>query len=246
MKTKLWACFNIVAGLASILGVLFLFLTDRQIGVVALCSFCFFLLCALITTWIGIFRFVRKEHPEEYRKISAFTSFETSDGIHGVYEVFKVIQSKRFILQQIDHNFKWSGTKIPEISSELQTIKQFQQSDLNNYDKATLLLNKPLGYNETATIHFKALTDDFDGKSLPYLDYKVSEKMDVIHFRITLKNKDDHFSKSARLLKKPVKSEVPTDYIQYGSVPFDCQSKSYQYYLTDPEIGYYYRLEWEK
>lgn len=70
--------------------------------------------------------------------------------------------------------------------------------------------------------------------------------MDVIHFRVTLKNKDDNFSKSARLLKKPVNSEFPSDYNQFGSIPFDCQSKRYQYYLTDPEIGYYYRLEWEE
>ena len=246
MKTMFWKIFNLVAGCASILGVLFLFFTDKQVGVAALFAFCLFLLGMFITVCIGVWQMIKNENPETYRKITSFTSFETSDGIHGIYEVFKVIQSKRPYLQQIDHNFKWTGSKMPDISSELQDIKQLTVLDSNSYDKATLLLRKPLKYNETGTIHFKAITDDFDNMAKPYLDYKVTTDINVIHFRVTLKNKDENYSKPARLLKKPIESSVPAKYVQYGSVPFDQFSKSYQYYLTDPEIGYFYRLEWEK
>ena len=246
MKTIFWKIFNIVAGCASIFGVMYLFLTDKEIGFLALGFFCFFLLGLLFAVWVAVFGMIKKENRDEYKKITSFTSYETSDGVHGVYEVFKVIQSKRAFLQQIDHHFKWSGSKMPVISSELQEIKHLTVFGTNQYDKAALLLRRPLKFNETATIHFKAVTDDLDNKAQPYLDYKVNTDINVIHFRVTLKNKDGHFSKSAKLLKKPIDSVTPADYEQYGSVPFDQQSKSYQYCLSDPEIGFYYRLEWEK
>lgn len=246
MKTIIWKIFNMVAGSASIFGFVYLFFSDDKTGVLALLFFSVFLLGLLVAVWVGIIGMIKKENSNDYKKITSFTSFETNDGIHGVYEVFKVIQSKRVFLQQIDHNFKWSGSKMPVISSELQEIKHLTVSDTNQYDKAVLLLKRPLKFNETATVHFKAVTDDFDNKAQPYLDYKVNSDINVIHFRVTLKNKDENYSKPAKLLKKPIESVIPAEYEQYGSVPFDQQSKSYQHCMTDPEIGFYYRLEWEK
>jgi Na+-transporting methylmalonyl-CoA/oxaloacetate decarboxylase gamma subunit len=246
MEAKSWKIFNIVAGSASIFSVAFLLLTDRVNGMIALIAFCIFLLFLLILVTTAIFRLIRQENPEEYKKIAAFTSYEAVDEAHGVFEVFKVIQSKRLILQQVEHNFKWTGTKRPVISSELQEIKQLVMSDNKDYDKALLRLKRPLGFNESCTIHFKALTDDFDGMAQPHLDFKVNSAMNVIHFRVTLKNKGCDYCKAAKILKKPIESNAPLGYEQYGSIPFDMQSKSYQYCLTDPEIGYFYRLEWEK
>lgn len=246
MKNWLLNVFNLIAGSASIVGVFCLFFSDERVGGIALLAFCVFLALLLISTWIGLIKFIQKENPEKYKKISAFTSYETSDGIQGVYEVFKVIQSKRLILQTIEHNFKWTGTKQPELSSNLQEIKQVVYSNDNSYDTALLSLRKPLKYNEAGTIHVKAVTDDFDHAAHPHLDYKVNSEINVILFRVTLKNKTEHFNKPAKLLKKQIESDTPVDYQLFGSVPFDGQSKSYQYYLTEPEIGYYYRLEWEK
>lgn len=246
MKTKLWCFFNIVAGSASILSVIFLLLTDHISGLIALCAFCLFLVCLLALVVIIVFRLVSQENPEEYKKIAAFTSYEAVDDAHGIFEVFKVIQSKRLILQQVEHNFKWTGTQRPIISSELQEINRLIWSDNKDYDKVLLRLKRPLGFNESCTIHFKALTDDFDRMAQPHLDFKVNSAMNVIHFRVTLKNKNGDFCKPAKILKKPIESNVPLGYKQYGSIPFDKQSKSYQYCLTDPEIGYFYRLEWEK
>ena len=240
MKSWLLNAFNIIAGCASIMGIFFLFFTNEEIGKIALASFSLFLLLLLVTTWIGIVKVIKKEYPEDYKKIAAFTSYETGDGIHGVYEVFKVIQSKRIVLQQIEHNFKWTGSKRPEISSALQDIKQIIESNGNNYDKAVLSLRKPLRF------HVKAITDDFDHKAQPHLDYKVNNEINIILFRVTLKSKAEDFHTPARLLKKSIDSSIPVEYQQFGSVPFDAMSKSYQYYLINPEIGYYYRLEWEK
>ena len=167
MNTWAWKVFNVVAGCASIMGVFYLFFSDKVNGIIALCAFSLFLLLLLVATWVGVIKLIKKEHPSEYKKITVFTSFETTDGIHGIYEVFKVIQSKRLILQQVEHNFKWTGSKMPEVSSELQEIKQIIKTTANEYDKAILLLKKPLGYNETGTIHFKALTDDLMVKLCP-------------------------------------------------------------------------------
>ena len=183
MKNWLLKAFNITAGCASILGVFFLFFTNEENGKIALLAFSLFLLLMLIATWVGIVKAIKKEYLEDYKKITVFTSYETSDGIHGVYEVFKVIQSKRLVLQQIEHNFKWTGSKRPEISSALQDIKQIVESDNNNYDKAVLTLRKPLKFNETGTIHVKALTDDFDYRAQPHLDYKVNNEINVIRKR---------------------------------------------------------------
>lgn len=124
MKTIFWKIFNVVAGCASVLGVVYLFFTDKEIGVLALTFFSIFLLGVLIAVWVGVIKMIKKEYNEEYKKITSFTSYETNDGVHGVYEVFKVIQSKRVFLQHVDHNFKWSGSRMPMISSELQEIKQ--------------------------------------------------------------------------------------------------------------------------
>ena len=228
------------------MSVIFLLLTDQINSMIALCAFCTFLICLLALLTTTVFRFVSQENPEEYKKIAAFTSYEAVDDTHGIFEVFKVIQSKRLILQHVEHNFKWTGTQRPVISSELQEIERLIISEKKDYDKALLRLKKPLAFNESCTIHFKALTDDIDGMAQPHLDFKVSSAMNVIHFRVTLKNKGGDYSKPAKILKKPIESNVPLGYEQYGSIPFDIQSKSYQYCLPEPEIGYFYRLEWEK
>ena len=72
------------------------------------------------------------------------------------------------------------------------------------------------------------MTDDFDHKAQPYLDYKVNNEINVIYFRVTLKNKSDDYTKPAKLLKKLIESGIPVDYQQFGSVSFDMLSKSYQ------------------
>ena len=75
MKDWLLNAFNIIAGCASIIGVFFLFFTNEEIGKIALAAFSLFLLLMLITTWIGIVKAINKEYPEDYNKITAFTSY---------------------------------------------------------------------------------------------------------------------------------------------------------------------------
>lgn len=45
------------------------------------------------------------------------------DGRNIVYEVFRNIQVKRPFIKQIDHQFAWTGTKPPTVTSDLQAIR---------------------------------------------------------------------------------------------------------------------------
>lgn len=236
---------NIVAGFASIVSVLFLVFTDKTNALIALVFFCVFLLIALFSILRTLRLFIRKENGEDHKKVSVFTTFETHDSTHCVFETYRVIQSKRFILTEISQNFKWSGTKQPVISSSLQKIKVVNKRE-SDYDQAVLVLKHPLVFNETATIHFKAEMDDYDGKALPYLDYRVETPINIIHYRVILRHKSEDFCKPAKILRRPIFSNQPKDYEEIGSVPFDQKSRSYQYNLINPEVGYYYRLAWEK
>lgn len=239
------AVFNFVAGFASIVSVLFLVFSDEANALIALAFFCLFLLITLFSILRVLQMFVRKENERDHKKVSVFTTFETLDETHSRFETYRVIQSKRLVLSEVDQNFKWSGSKMPRLSSDLQTIRMVQTKD-GDYDKAVLVLKRPLVYNETCTIHFRAEMDDFDGKAQPHLDYRVDMSLSIIHFRVILRHKGDEFARPAKVLRRRVQCEHPADYEEIGSVAFDKRSRSYQYNLIDPEVGYYYRLTWEK
>ena len=245
-KGSFWKWFNLAAGIASIISVFYLLFKDKTNGIIAVIAFVLFLISIIVLLWVTINKLIKTDYPQDYKKIIVFVSYETEDGVKGKFEVFKVIQAKKLVLDRVEHCYKWSGSKEPTISSDLQEIREKIPSSSDDYDKAILVLKKPLAYNETGTIHFKADTDDVDRKALPYLDHKVDTEMNAISFRVTLKYKDNNYAKPAKLLKKPIKSNSPVGYKEIRSVAFDKESKSYQYNLLNPEIGYFYRLEWEK
>ena len=80
----------------------------------------------------------------------------------------------------------------------------------------------------------------------PHLDVKVEEPISVVDFRVILAYKDSNFSERAQFMRKPINSGIPTDYQILETVSFNTYSKSYEYVLTNPEVGYFYRLEWIK
>lgn len=88
--------------------------------------------------------------------------------------------------------------------------------------------------------------DDFDNISQPHLDYKVDKPINIIHYRVILRHKDSSFKTPATLKRMPINSKGPSTYEEFGSIPFDAVSKSYNYDLINPEVGYYYRIEWIK
>ena len=103
-----------------------------------------------------------------------------------------------------------------------------------------------LFYNEPAVVHFHADMDDVDGVAQPHLDVKIEEPISVVNFHVILAYKNKDFSEQAVFKRKLINSAIPTDYIVLETIPFNVQSKSYEYVLTNPEVGYFYRLEWVK
>lgn len=235
-----------LGSLCSIVSIVLLCVSVETSAHMALLCVCLFLLAFLVILIWGILRISHNENNLPHKRISIFATFETIDSTHSTYETYRVIQSKRLILTHFDHEFKWSGTKEPLISSSIQKVGKIEKGQQGEYDSVRLILKTPLLYNENTTLHFKAELDDVDNKAKPYLDFKVDMPINLISYRVILKNKPNDFCKPAFLSRKLINTDVPAEYEKLGSVQFDNATKSYQYTLIEPEVGYYYRLEWEK
>ena len=106
---------------------------------------------------------------------------------------------------------------------------------------------RALTYNETGTIHFLAKLDDVDNASKPYVEVKVEVPTEIIHFRVILKHKPDNYRVPASLKRKKINSQTgSTDYNTLKTISFEETCKSYECHLLEPEVGYFYRIEWEK
>ncbi len=244
---KHWAIIlSSLGSIASIIGLVIFCFSDQTGLIISLSFFCACLLLILIALIFVLCNFIKNENKAPYKKVSAFTKYETSDGVHITNETYRVIQSKRIILTEVEQNFKWSGSKMPVITSRLQEVVNVISNNKDTYDQAILKLKKPLLFNETGTIHFHAEMDDIDGIASPYLDFKVDMPVSIIHYRVILKHKPTDYCTPAKLLKRKINSVTPAQYTPISSVEFDKGSKSYEYHLIAPEVGYFYRLAWEK
>lgn len=238
--------FNIVTGVCSIIGVIVLLFSDYVNSVIALLCLVCFLILLLILVIETVRRFIKKSNVESYEKVSVFMKFETSDSTHSIFEMYRVIQAKRIVLTEVEQFFKWSGSRLPKVTSKAQLVKDVVNNDTNTYDKAILVLKEPLLFNETGVLHFHAELDDYDGKAIPCLEHKVDMPVSIIHFRIILRHKNEGFDVPAKLMRRKIDSCNIAGFETLESVTFDTRSKSYEYHLISPEVGYFYRIEWEK
>lgn len=247
-KVLLW--FNVVAGISSIIGVILSVFKDEVGAYIALISFIVFLVAVIVLLSYWIFYVVRQELPEDYIRLSVFSSYETSNGTNGVYERYRMIQVKRLALSSIYFQFKWTGRKTPIIKSDLQIVEGDPingGNDYNQYDKIKFVFKgRPLLFNETAMVHFRAEVDDIDHSAIPMDCYKVETFTPLIHFRATLRHKPNDYYVPAKLQKCRIGDNVLTDFQDIRTIPFDVSTKSYQYDLINPEVGYYYRILWER
>ena len=238
--------FNVIAGVCSIIGVIVLIFSNYVNSIIALSCLICFLILLLVLVLETVRRFIKNSHVEPYEKVSVFMKFETSDSTHSIFEMYRVIQAKRIVLTEVEQYFKWSGTKLPKVTSKAQAVKNVINYDTNTYDKAILVLKNPLLFNETGVLHFHAELDDYDGKAIPCLEHKVDMPVNIIHFRIILRHKNDDFDVPAKLMRRKIDSCNIAVFETLESISFDKRSKSYEYHLISPEVGYFYRIEWEK
>lgn len=242
------AAITILGGVASIVGVVIALCTDKNKAIIALFAIIIFLLIILFAILSTLKRFVQKEHNKEFIKLSDFITYKFQDKTHIDYDVYRLIQSKRPYLTEIKWNFKWTGKKNPEIDSTLQSCdKPIIKGVDDGFDHIILNLKKPLLYNESEVLHFHAKMDDTDGSSLPVVGVKIEEPVKVVRFKVVLLYKETDFNENAELKSAPIHdSGYGLKYQTIKTIEFNKHTKSYECVLTNPKVGYFYRLEWTK
>jgi len=238
--------FYFFAALASVIGVLIFFVRDETAVRISLYYFLFLL--TVFTSYLiySIYK-IFENIPYDFHNISTFVKYSTDDGNIINFETYKIIQVKKPIFTEFEYNFKWTGSIMPKITSNIQKVKNIVDvNDATKYDKAILTLKKPAYYNQNVAIHFKAELDDADKKSSPHVETRVTNEISIIHYRIILKHKSDDYNVNAILEKKKMNSAVNVGFTKIKEIPFDNFTKSYEYYLLEPEINHYYRIRWKK
>ena len=247
LKTYAGATYFFVASLCSIASFVLFFIKDSWACIVALAVFCLGFIILLCGIMRGINKMIRDNSPSEYKRIASFFSFQSNDGVKSTFEAFRMIQSKRLFLTEIPYNFKWTGTKQPQLSSRSQTITNVKYNpNKNQWDEATIRFPQPLKYNECAVVNVKTDNDDADHKAKPYLTSKLEAPIDIIAFRVLLAYKPQDYNVPAQLMRKKIGTEIDGDYESICSVTFDKEHKLYYHCLINPDPGYIYKIEWEK
>lgn len=203
LKKIFYPWFINLASLASIVGIIIVFISNKHAVLVALSFFCLVLLIFLIASLYSINKLIHHNYNEEYKRISSFIVFQTDDGVHSTFETYRLIQCKRSILSEIEYKYKWSGSIFPKLSSQNQKVEQLKpNNDPNVYDRAIIKFPKPLTYNETTVIHLKTENDDPDNVAEPHLDTKLTTPIEFIQFRVLLAYKPDDYNKHALVKRK--------------------------------------------
>jgi len=238
-----WVCY-----IATIVGLICLFFEKSTAILIALSTFCLLLLVIAIYVFVFLWQHLKRTN-YEYIGYATFIKFETAiDGRNIIFEVYKQIQCKRMILSEFKYTFKWTGDQLPIIISKLQnTDGRIYLADEGSYDHVKLNLKRALVFNETETIHFHATMDDINNASQPFVESKIDTPTQIIHFRIILKHKPVDYFKPAVLKRRKINPQIgSTRYEELQTVPFIQDCKSYEHHLLEPEVGYFYRIEWEK
>lgn len=247
LKTYIYGYFLDVASLASIIGLVIAFCAQTYAVIIALVAFCIVLLILLIGVLYSLRNFIHTNYKEEYRRITSSYVFQTDDGIKSTFEMYRLIQSKRPVLNQIEYKYKWSGSKLPKMSSDNQIVEQLPSCcNPTSWDKAILKLKKPLAYNESTVLHIKTENDDFDNVAKPWLECKLSSPIELMQFRVLLAYKPRNYTEKALFQRRKIDVETGVEYETIESVDFNQQYKQYFFIKLNPEPGYVYRLIWKK
>ena len=252
MWNKIWSVISsplyLIGSVASVISVVVLLFNDKNAAIIALGL----LLIALVLFLIRIFhvlnRFLEKQ-PQDHKCISSFIQYTCDDGDNVVFDTYKLIQVKCSIMQDFDVGFKWTGDKMPNISSELQTFKTLKRTTNGyEYDYAVLEFKKPVLYNETTLVHFRSEANDVEHKSSTYVEVPIRYPIEYVQICISLGYKDNSFNKTAEISKRKItnSNQIQQPHTKYNSIPFDKNHKQYVYRLINPEVGYSYRISWER
>ncbi len=247
LKTYVGATFTGLASICSIVGLVLMFINNQLACIIALSVFCLGFIVLLYGILKAINKTILENSEKEYKSISTSYVFYSKDGRKSTLDTFRMIQCKRLFLSGIRFSFKWTGSKMSRLSSDIQTIDNVSHNDdVNKWDEAVLKFIKPLRYNECTVMHIKSENDDVDGIAKPWLSSKLESPIDMINYCVMLAYKPDGYNKPAMFERKKIDTEVDGDFEQLESVEFDSGNKLYRYCKVSPEPGFVYRLRWEK
>lgn len=247
IKAYIGPTYTFFASLCSIVSIVLLFVKNEKACIIALFVVCVGLGIIVYRILKAINKVLHDNSKEEYKRISSFYVYQTNDGRMATFETFRLIQCKRLFLTQIPYHFKWTGERMPKLTSNTQTIEDVKEnSDKNKWDGATIKFKHPLTYNECAVVNVKAETDDYEGVSKPWISSKLESPIEMMLFRVMLSNKPDGYNEPAIFERKQIGVEIDGGYQYIESVEFNQGNKLYSHCVVNPEPGYIYRLKWKK
>ena len=189
VKTYLSGYFALIGTCASIFGLVIVFLPNPWALILALSIFVSMLMWIFYKIINLIDSFVSNKTSEGYLKFATYVRYSTSDGKHIHYELYKFIQCKQLLMDMHLHEFNWSGSKEPRVSSSqkdfIQIVKPISKNDL---PKVALKFKKPLVYNDISIVEIIMDIDDSDHKSKKFVGHPVLENIQLINSSCGLYN----------------------------------------------------------
>lgn len=247
LKTYIGSAFTFIASVCSIVSLGLLFIEDKNSVIIALITLIFGLVVIIARILVGINRIIKVDSAEDYKRISSLYVYESANGVNSTFEVFRTIQCKRLFLSSIPYNFKWTGSIPPKISSLSQAISPLTvSSSKNEWDTLQIKFPSPLRYNQCAVVNVKTENDDSDGTAKPWISSRLDSPIEMMSYRVLLSYKNNDYNTPAHFERKKIDTQIDGDYEHIDSVSFNCNHKSYFYTIVNPEVGYIYRLRWEK
>lgn len=92
-------------------------------------------------------------------------------------------------------------------------------------------------------INFHAELDDTDKQSKTTISHGITQDVDIVQFRVVLQYKSE---KSNAVIEKQPLNSVSKDWRLHKEVAFNLETKSYEYNLLNPDVGWLYRIRWDR
>lgn len=105
---------------------------------------------------------------------------------------------------------------------------------------------RPLLYGEAAVVHHAMELDDSDRASEPHVEFRVTEPVQLISWRVELRHLPRGYRREARVTRRRIDAAFAARPEHVARVPFDTTARGYEFQVTSPEPGYFYTLEWER
>lgn len=232
--------FSFIASAASIIGLIITFSSSKNAVIIALITFILFLSIILIRFLLLVSTFLLHKTEDGSHRFATYIRYSTEDGRFISYEVHKYLQCKTMLMDNHIHKYHWTGSSVPNITSDLQEISNTKKID-GDFDEVTLKFKKPLMYNDFCVVHIKMDIDDSSKKSQPFCETSVKEPVQLISFRIELRHLN--ISHNAKVTYRKTNAKFGEPFF-IKSIPFDKSSHSYEHIIHNPDMGYTYTIDW--